>query len=132
MATIVLVLHLLIAAALIFVVLMQRSEGGGLGMGSSSGGFMTGRGTANLLTRTTAALAGLFFVTSISLTLLAQGNRRPVSPLDAPSSISAPAPTTPAPASGAASPAAPAESKGGLLEGLEKGKAPLPAVPKSQ
>ncbi|MES1179959.1 MAG: preprotein translocase subunit SecG, partial [Hyphomicrobium sp.] len=58
MATALLVLHLMIAAALVGVVLLQRSEGGALGMGGGgAGGFLTGRGTANLLTRTTAALA---------------------------------------------------------------------------
>ena len=55
MATALLVLHLMIAAALVCVVLLQRSEGGALGMGGGgAGGFLTGRGTANLLTRTTA------------------------------------------------------------------------------
>ena len=84
MQTVLLVLHLLIAAALVGVVLLQRSEGGGLGMGggSSGGGFMTGRGTANLLTRTTAILAGAFFLTSILLTILAQNTSRPGSILD--------------------------------------------------
>ena len=59
MTTALLILHLLIATALVCVVLLQRSEGGALGMGSGGGGggFLTGRGTANLLTRTTAALA---------------------------------------------------------------------------
>ena len=73
MATVLLVLHLMLALGLIGVVLLQRSEGGGLGMGGGGGGgFMTGRGTANLLTRVTAGLAGLFFLTSIGLTLLAK------------------------------------------------------------
>ncbi|MEL6227216.1 MAG: preprotein translocase subunit SecG [Pseudomonadota bacterium] len=81
MQDILLVSHLLIAVALVTVVLMQRSEGGVLGIGGGGGGgggFLTGRGTANLLTRTTAVLALAFFVTSISLSLLAQqgsGNR---------------------------------------------------------
>jgi preprotein translocase subunit SecG len=95
-------------------------------MGSSSGSFMTGRGTANLLTRTTAGLAAAFFVTSITLTLLAQGAHRPVSPLDLPSS------SQPGPAgapSGAPSTPAP---KGGVLDSLEKGKQSMPLPPKSQ
>ena len=69
--TVLLVVHLMIAAALVGVVLLQRSEGGALGIGGGGGGFMTGRGTANLLTRMTAVLAGAFFMTSIGLTLLA-------------------------------------------------------------
>ena len=76
MATVVLVIHLMIAVALIAVVLMQRSEGGALGIGGGGGGggFMSGRGTANLLTRMTTMLAAAFFITSITLTILA-GNR---------------------------------------------------------
>jgi preprotein translocase subunit SecG len=69
--TVLLVVHLMIALALCGVVLLQRSEGGALGIGGGGGGFMTGRGTANLLTRTTAVLAAAFFLTSIGLTLLA-------------------------------------------------------------
>ncbi len=76
METIVLVVHLLIAVALVGVVLIQKSEGGGLGIGGGTmGGMMTTRGSANLLTRTTAILAGCFFVTSITLAILA-GNHR--------------------------------------------------------
>ena len=61
----------MIAAALVGVVLLQRSEGGALGIGGGGGGFMTGRGAANFLTRVTAGLAAAFFVTSLLLTLLA-------------------------------------------------------------
>jgi len=63
MATIILVLDLFVTLAMIGVVLIQRSEGGGLGIGTTQGmgSFMSGRGTANLLTRTTAILAALFF-----------------------------------------------------------------------
>ena len=76
MATALLVLHLMIATALVAVVLLQRSEGGALGIGGGGGGgFLTGRGTANLLTRTTAGLAAAFFATSILLTLVAQHAR---------------------------------------------------------
>ncbi len=131
MQTVVLVLHLMIAAALVGVVLLQRSEGGALGMGGgTSGGFMTGRGTANMLTRATAGLAALFFVTSVSLTLLAQRSGPAVSPLDARPSAPVSAPATPGstPAPTDTAPAAP----GGLLDSLEKGKAPLPKVPRSQ
>jgi preprotein translocase subunit SecG len=70
MLTVLLVIHLMIAAALVGVVLMQRSEGGALGIGGG-GGFMTGRGAANFMTRVTAGLAAAFFATSIFLTLLA-------------------------------------------------------------
>jgi preprotein translocase subunit SecG len=74
MISVLLVIHLMIALAMIGVVLLQRSEGGALGIGGSGGGmggFLTGRGTANLLTRTTAGLAAAFMVTSMTLTLLA-------------------------------------------------------------
>lgn len=83
MLTVLLVIHVLIALALIVVVLLQRSEGGGLGIGGGGGsgggmaGFMTGRGTANLLTRTTAILAACFMLSSIALTILSQGDRAP-------------------------------------------------------
>src|SRR5947209_19930745 len=75
MTTVLLVLHLFVTLALIGVVLIQRSEGGGLGIGTSQGmgGFMSGRGTANLLTRTTAILGTIFFVLSLSLALLNRG-----------------------------------------------------------
>ena len=80
MQTVIIVIHLMIVASLIGVVLLQRSEGGGLGMGSGGGGgFMTGRGTANLLTRTTAFLAIGFFVTSLFLSWLAGLDRKPAS-----------------------------------------------------
>ena len=72
MTTILLTIHILIAIALVGTVLLQRNEGGGLGIGGSSGGgFMTARGTANLLTRTTAILAACFFATSVGLAILA-------------------------------------------------------------
>ena len=84
MQTVIIVIHLMIVAALIGVVLLQRSEGGGLGVGST-GGFMSSRGTANLLTRTTAILAVGFFATSLVLSWLAGYERKPVqSPLTAP------------------------------------------------
>lgn len=93
MSTVLLIVHLLVTLALIVAVLLQRSEGGGLGIGTSAGlgSFMTGRGTANLLTRTTAILGTLFFALSLALALLNQGARQPRSLLDLP------APTAPAP-----------------------------------
>ena len=78
MQTVVIVIHLMIVAVLIGAVLLQKSEGGGLGMGGGAG-FMSSRGTANLLSRTTAILAGLFFVTSLVLSWLAGFDRKPTS-----------------------------------------------------
>lgn len=75
MQNVLLVAYLLIVLALIAVILLQRSEGGGLGMGGNAGGLMTVRGSANLLTRTTAILAALFFATAIGLTILSQLDR---------------------------------------------------------
>lgn len=133
MATVLLVIHLMIAAALCGVVLLQRSEGGALGIGGGGGGFMTGRGTANLLTRATAVLAGLFFLTSIGLTLLALQGAGTLSPLDvgAPKS-SAPASSPEVPGGGAPAGDAKEPARGGLLDSLEKGRQQLPQVPKSQ
>ena len=97
MATALLVLHLMIATALVAVVLLQRSEGGALGIGGGGGGgFLTGRGTANLLTRTTAGLAAAFFATSILLTLVAQHAAPTRSIFDGAPGAAAPA-TTPRP-----------------------------------
>jgi preprotein translocase subunit SecG len=75
MTTVLLIIHLFVTIALIGVVLIQRSEGGGLGIGSSQGmgSFMSGRGTANLLTRTTAILATIFMALSLTLALLNRG-----------------------------------------------------------
>ena len=98
MTTVLLVIHLFVTLALIGVVLLQRSEGGGLGIGSSQGmgSFMTGRGTANLLTRATAFLAVAFFVLSLSLAYLSRGTGQPRSILDAPAINTPAAPATPA------------------------------------
>jgi preprotein translocase subunit SecG len=73
MQTVLLVVHLIVALALIGAVLLQRSEGGALGIGSGGGGgnLFSARGVGNALTRTTAILALCFFITSIGLTLLA-------------------------------------------------------------
>ncbi len=110
MITVLLIIHLFVTLALIGVVLIQRSEGGGLGIGSSQGmgSFMSGRGTANLLTRATAILAALFLSLSMVLALLNRGTTGvSKSIFDLPSS-SAPAPSGPAaeaPKPGAAAPA---------------------------
>ena len=76
MQTVLIVIHLIIVLALVGVVLIQRSEGGGLGIGGGSG-FMSARGTANALTRTTAILATLFFLTSLGLGILTRYESRP-------------------------------------------------------
>ena len=81
MQTVLIVIHLMIVLALVGVVLVQRSEGGGLGIGGGSG-FMSARGTANALTRTTAILATLFFATSLGLGLMARYESRPTDILD--------------------------------------------------
>jgi preprotein translocase subunit SecG len=83
MQTVIIVIHLMVVLAMIGAVLLQKSEGGGLGIGST-GGFLTSRGTANMLTRTTAILAGIFFVTSLLLSILATYGSRPTSILGGP------------------------------------------------
>jgi preprotein translocase subunit SecG len=119
MQQVIIVIHLMLVLSLIGVVLLQRSEGGGLGIGSS-GGFMTNRGTANVLTRATAILAGLFFVTSLLLSILAGVNRKPTSILEG--GQSAPAtPGAPTPLGGGG---------GGLLNQLQGGSPPAtPTAP---
>ena len=99
MSTILLIIFLLVTLALIGVILVQRSEGGGLGIGSSQGmgNFMGGRGTANLLTRTTAILGTIFFVMALGLALLHRGtSQQSRSILDAVPPPAATAPAVPA------------------------------------
>ncbi|SEM56256.1 preprotein translocase subunit SecG [Sphingomonas gellani] len=99
-----LVIHALIAAALVAVILMQKSEGGGLGMGGSPSGLMSARGAADFLTRATATLATLFVVMSISLAVYASTRR--MESVDTSLARSAPLPSSDAvpntPADGAA------------------------------
>jgi len=119
MTTVLLLIHMFVTLALIGVVLIQRNEGGGLGIGSSQGmgSFMTGRGTANLLTRTTAVLATIFLLLSLALALMShttsvgrsildvapgpQGANVPIAPVapgaNLPALPGAPAPAAPAP-----------------------------------
>ena len=100
-----LIVQTLIASSLVGVILMQRSEGGGLGVGGSSSGFMTARGAADFLTRSTAILGGLFIVLSIVMAAIAGATREPVK-IDtslagktaAPVQQSQPAPAQPTPA----------------------------------
>jgi len=83
MNTVVIVIHLMLVVAMIGVIMLQKSEGGGLGIGST-GGFMTSRGTANVLTRATAILAAGFFLTSLFLSWYAGHDRKPTSVLGGP------------------------------------------------
>lgn len=131
MQTVVIVIHLMVVVTLVGLVLLQKSEGGGLGMGGGDG-FLSSRGTSNVLTRTTAILAGVFFVTSLALSVLAGIQRRPTSIL--PASASAPASQPAAP--GQKPPAG--SSGGGILNQLQGQSAPsksgpaaptVPAVP---
>lgn len=114
MFTFLLVVHALIAAALVGVILVQRSEGGGLGMGGSPSGLMSARGAADFLTRATAILAAVFVLMSIGLAGLASVQRTPSeidtslarkAPASEPAEPSVPAPDSP-PASGGAIPLA--------------------------
>ena len=90
MQTVVILIHLMIVLAMVGLVLIQKSEGGGLGMGGSGGGFMSNRGTANVLTRATGILAAMFFATSLFLSILASYERKPRSILDSGSTPAAP------------------------------------------
>src|SRR6516165_9317456 len=109
MQTVIIVVHLMIVVVLIGAVLLQKSEGGGLGMGGGAG-FMSSRGTANLLTRTTAVLAVGFFITSLFLSWYAGYDRKPASIIGQPASQTQPA---------GGAPVAPPTS-GGILDTLKK------------
>jgi preprotein translocase subunit SecG len=80
MVTLMMVIHIILVAALIGIILLQKSEGGALGLGGSGGGgmggFMTARGSANLLTRATAVLATLFFISTLGLALMVKGTHK--------------------------------------------------------
>ncbi len=131
MTTVIIVIHLMVVLALIGVVLLQKSEGGGLGIGST-GGFLSSRGTANVLTRTTAYLALTFFATSLALSWIASFDRKPTSILN----TGAPAGQTQPAAPGNNAPLVP--GGGGLLKQLQGQEAPAappsggPQVPQSQ
>ena len=114
MIVILLVFHILIAISLVGVILLQKSEGGALGMGGGGmSGFMTGRSTANLLTRATAILAAAFMATSTLLVVMNNRDRAPRSIIDqgGPAVPGAPAvplaPTIPATPPAPAAPKAP-------------------------
>ncbi|MCA0401021.1 MAG: preprotein translocase subunit SecG [Proteobacteria bacterium] len=119
METVLIVVHLLIVIALAGVVLLQRSEGGGLGMGSNPSSFMSGRGQANLLTRATAILGAAFFVTSLALGVVATRGRAPTAPLDV---------VAPPPIGGTGTPAAPAPG-GSVLDQLRQQQGTTPPKP---
>ena len=132
MSSVLLIVHLFVTLALIGVVLIQRSEGGGLGIGNSQGmgSFMSGRGTANLLTRTTAILGAMFFALSLALALLNRGTAgvghsildTPPASTSAPAPLATPgAPAAEAPAAPGATPAAPSAAA--------PAPPPKPAVP---
>lgn len=131
-----LTIQIVVCVAMIGVILLQRSEGGGLGLGSGGGvgGLMTGRGAANALTRTTVILATIFITTSIALALVAKATRSsgPLTPGSeggglttlpgAPSPTPQPAPANPPAVPVPAAPASPAPAGG----------QPAPATPPAQ
>jgi preprotein translocase subunit SecG len=121
MQTVIIVIHLMVVLAMIAVVLLQKSEGGGLGIGSGGGGgFLSSRGTANVLTRTTAILAGIFFATSLLLSILAGFGRQPTSILK----------NTGAPVSQPGAPSVPLGKEGrGVLDAIKKGSGPATTAP---
>ncbi|QNN65996.1 preprotein translocase subunit SecG [Sphingomonas rhizophila] len=127
MFTFLLIVQALVAASLVGVILMQRSEGGGLGVGGSSAGFMTARGAADFLTRATAILGGIFIILSIVLAAIAGVTR------EAPKIDTSLVKDTPAQQAPAANPmtlpgAAPAQPS----NGAQPANQPAPAVPLAQ
>jgi preprotein translocase subunit SecG len=122
MQTVLIVIHLMIVFSLVIVVLLQRSEGGALGIGGG-GGFLTSRGQANVLTRATAFLAAGFFATSLALTILAGWGKGGPSVFDRPASST----SQPAAPSGPTAPLG--TGQGGILNQLRPGGAPPPAAP---
>lgn len=130
--TILLVAMILISLALAGVILLQRSEGGALGMGGGPSGMMTARGAGNLLTQTTWVLAILFFLCAIGLTILGNMERasRSIVDPDAIGALAAPPPSTQtAPAADPSAPATPAAPSLSNLESSLTGSAPAPTQP---
>ncbi|MFC0632679.1 preprotein translocase subunit SecG [Brevundimonas balnearis] len=126
--TILLVVMILISLAMTGVILLQRSEGGALGMGGGPSGFMTARGAGNLLTQVTWILGALFFVCAIALTIVGNLERRSGSIIDADAvgAIALDAPSAEAPAAAAPQPDAPAA--GQAAPSLDDLEASLPAA----
>ena len=133
MERIVLVIHLMVAAALVGVVLMQKSEGGALGIGGGGmSNFMTGRGTANVLTRATAILAACFMLTSLILVILPQlgGHRPSIVPQPLPVQQQMPAvPTAPAGTTSSGTNSSGTNSSGTTGQAPAAPAAPAPATP---
>jgi len=122
MATVLIVIHLMIVLAMIGLVLLQRSEGGALGIGGGGGGrLLTRRSAGDLLTRSTGILAAAFFATSILLTIAARFEANPTDVLDR---LPAGTPATQAPA-----PVAPPTSGPGVLDALRRQSGEAPAAP---
>ncbi len=124
MFTFLLIVQTLIAASLVTVILMQRSEGGGLGVGGSSSGFMTARGAADFLTRSTSILGGLFILLSIALAAYAGATRQPVRVDTSLANQAAPAAPVVAPVADQAAP--------GANQAAPAGNDQAPAVPLAQ
>ena len=125
MQTVIIVIYLMVVTAMIGVVLLQKSEGGGLGIGST-GGFLSSRGTSNVLTRTTAILAATFFATSLVLSILAGLDRKPRSIIQNTGTPAQQVPGTPL-----------GQGGGGVLDTLRQQEQPPaapsgPQVPRSQ
>jgi preprotein translocase subunit SecG len=119
MLTVIIVIHLMLVLAMIGVVLLQKSEGGGLV--SSTSGFLSSRGTANVLSRTTALLAAGFFATSLLLSWVASFERKPASIINVGAPAGQEAPGGP--------PAPPLSQGGGVLNQLQKGIPGAPVTP---
>ncbi len=144
MFTFLLVVHAIVAAALVGVILMQRSEGGGLGVGGSPSGLMSARGAADFLTRATTILATLFVVMSIGLAALATVQRAPRTiDTSLARQVAPAAPASPVPiadplaaaagaAGNAAAPAAQLPSAPPVSAAPAPRKAVVPASPKSE
>lgn len=133
--TILLVIMILISVALAGVILLQRSEGGALGMGGGPSGFMTARGAGNLLTRTTSILATLFFLCAIALTIAGNMDRASDSVVDADAIGTLAEPPAGASAAPAEAPAAtqrPAEPSLRDLESSLSGASAAPAAAPAQ
>ena len=118
MTTILLIIHLMVALVLVALVLLQRSEGGALGIGGSGGGLMSGRGAGNALTKATTIVGGIFFVTSLTLVVLATRTNNGGSILD-----------NVAPAPAGINQSAPVQVPAPLGSGLDTNKAATPAAP---
>lgn len=120
--TFILVVQAIVAAALVTVILMQRSEGGGLGMGGSPSGFMSARGAADFLTRSTTVLATIFVGLSIILAVLA-ATRHATSTVD----TSLVGSTTGAPQAGQGAPVQGDDALAGAAGAAGNSAAPAPA-----